>query len=285
MKLRRILLSPHCAPPTHYLAAGSRGGPLLVFVHGWPGLSLSWRHQLPVFAGLGVAGDRPGPARRRIIVALGGTLGLCARRGSRRDAGPARRARAAIDGVDWARLGLCHAVESGPLAPPARCPGVATLCVPYFGLKHGLAGLLPLVDRGLYRVADYPYGQWDYRPFYGREFCARDRRFQRRSVLKRETLVAQGRPLRGRNTRSYRRRAARWRLGWAAGRRAKFAARRGRGERGGPAGLRAGPAAQWFLRAGSRLHERRCERDRGNGRARGAVAAGVISPRTLRRRV
>ena len=39
--------------PTHYLAAGPKDDPLLVFVHGWPELSLSWRHQLSIFAGLG----------------------------------------------------------------------------------------------------------------------------------------------------------------------------------------------------------------------------------------
>ena len=38
---------------THDLAAGPKDGPLLMFVHGWPELSLSWRHQLPVFAGFG----------------------------------------------------------------------------------------------------------------------------------------------------------------------------------------------------------------------------------------
>ena len=33
---------------THYLAAGPEDGPLLIFVHGWPELSLSWRHQWPL---------------------------------------------------------------------------------------------------------------------------------------------------------------------------------------------------------------------------------------------
>ena len=31
---------------TGYLACGAEGAPLLIFVHGWPELSLSWRHQL-----------------------------------------------------------------------------------------------------------------------------------------------------------------------------------------------------------------------------------------------
>jgi pimeloyl-ACP methyl ester carboxylesterase len=29
---------------TGYLACGAEKGPLLIFCHGWPELSLSWRH-------------------------------------------------------------------------------------------------------------------------------------------------------------------------------------------------------------------------------------------------
>ena len=51
---------------TGYLASGPQDGPLLVFCHGWPELSLSWRHQLPAFAALGfrcVAPDMRGYGR------------------------------------------------------------------------------------------------------------------------------------------------------------------------------------------------------------------------------
>ena len=51
---------------TGYLACGAKTGPLLVFCHGWPELSLSWRHQLPTFASLGfrcVAPDMRGYGR------------------------------------------------------------------------------------------------------------------------------------------------------------------------------------------------------------------------------
>ena len=34
---------------TFYLASGPEDGPLLVMTHGWPELSLSWRHQLKYF--------------------------------------------------------------------------------------------------------------------------------------------------------------------------------------------------------------------------------------------
>ncbi|MEM7543488.1 MAG: alpha/beta fold hydrolase, partial [Pseudomonadota bacterium] len=36
-----------------YLTDGNEQHPPIIFVHGWPELSISWRHQLPVFAALG----------------------------------------------------------------------------------------------------------------------------------------------------------------------------------------------------------------------------------------
>ena len=54
---------------TFYLAAGPEDGPLLIFVHGWPELSISWRHQLPALAALGfrcVAPDMRGYGRSSV---------------------------------------------------------------------------------------------------------------------------------------------------------------------------------------------------------------------------
>ena len=53
---------------TFYLAAGARGVPI-VFLHGWPELSRSWRRQLAVFGTLGfraVAPDLRGYGRSSI---------------------------------------------------------------------------------------------------------------------------------------------------------------------------------------------------------------------------
>jgi pimeloyl-ACP methyl ester carboxylesterase len=36
-----------------YLASGPEAGPLIIFIHGSPELSHSWRHQLRCFAALG----------------------------------------------------------------------------------------------------------------------------------------------------------------------------------------------------------------------------------------
>ena len=54
---------------TFYLASGPEDGPLVVFVHGWPELSISWRHQLPCLGALGfraVAPDMRGYGRSYI---------------------------------------------------------------------------------------------------------------------------------------------------------------------------------------------------------------------------
>jgi len=44
---------------TFYLACGADDAPLIIFVHGWPELSISWRHQLPTFASLGFRAVAP----------------------------------------------------------------------------------------------------------------------------------------------------------------------------------------------------------------------------------
>jgi pimeloyl-ACP methyl ester carboxylesterase len=38
---------------TAYLESGPPDGPLMIFVHGWPALSIMWREQLEYFSALG----------------------------------------------------------------------------------------------------------------------------------------------------------------------------------------------------------------------------------------
>ncbi len=38
---------------THYWEAGPADGPLMVFLHGWPGIGLLWRAQMEAFASAG----------------------------------------------------------------------------------------------------------------------------------------------------------------------------------------------------------------------------------------
>jgi pimeloyl-ACP methyl ester carboxylesterase len=154
---------------TAYLACGPEGGPPVVFVHGWPELAISWRHQLPVFAGLGfrcVAPDMRGYGRSTVHPrhedyalehAVADMLELLAALG---------RDRAVWVGHDWGS----PVVWSLASHHPDRCAGVASLCVPY--LREGFTpqSLLPLVDRRVYPADRFPAGQWDYQLFYEESF-------------------------------------------------------------------------------------------------------------------
>jgi pimeloyl-ACP methyl ester carboxylesterase len=154
---------------TFFLDSGPADAPLVVFVHGWPELSISWRHQLPCFAGLGfrtVAPDMRGYGRSsgyprhedyaleeivRDMLELLDALG---------------RERAVWVGHDWGS----PVVWSLASHHPERCLGVASLCVPYFSRGFAPSTLVPYVDRTVYPEAQYPVGQWDYQLFYEESF-------------------------------------------------------------------------------------------------------------------
>ena len=154
---------------THYLASGPEDGPLIVLVHGWPELALSWRHQLLAFAALGfrcVAPDMRGYGRSTVhprhedyaleaIVA--DMLELLAALG---------RESAVWVGHDWGS----PVVWSIAAHHAERCQGVASLCVPYLAAGFALPNLLPLVRRETYPEAEFPFGQWDYQVFYRENF-------------------------------------------------------------------------------------------------------------------
>jgi pimeloyl-ACP methyl ester carboxylesterase len=154
---------------TFFLACGAQDGPLIVFVHGWPELSISWRHQLPCIAGLGfqtVAPDMRGYGRSSVysrhedyalehivkdMLELLDALG---------------REKAVWVGHDWGS----PVVWSLASHHPDRCFGVANLCVPYFAKGFTPRTLVPYVDRAVYPEARYPVGQWDYQLFYEESF-------------------------------------------------------------------------------------------------------------------
>lgn len=161
----------------HCLEAGPKDGPLIVFVHGWPELSLSWRHQLPVLGGLGfraIAPDMRGYggssvyrrhedyAQERVVDDM---LGLLDALGGQR---------AVWVGHDWGS----PTVWSIASHHPERCDAVASLCVPYFGLERGLDHVIGLVDREIYPVDEFPAGQWDYQLFYQENFELATRTFE-----------------------------------------------------------------------------------------------------------
>jgi pimeloyl-ACP methyl ester carboxylesterase len=154
---------------TFYLACGGAHRPAVVFVHGWPELSISWRHQLPCFASLGfhaIAPDMRGYGRSSVyhthadyalehivqdMLELLDALG---------------QEKAVWVGHDWGS----PVVWSLASHHPGRCHAVANLCVPYFAKGFIPANFLPLVDRSVYPEAEYPAGQWDYQLFYQEHF-------------------------------------------------------------------------------------------------------------------
>lgn len=152
-----------------YLAAGPEDGPLIIFTHGWPELSLSWRHQLPFFAAMGfraIAPDMRGYGRSsvydthdayRLELVVEDMVELI---------DSLKRDKAIWVGHDW----------GSPVAwsmanhHPERCSGVASLCVPYATLEKGLEEIIKLVDRNVYPEDEYPAGQWEYMRFYEENF-------------------------------------------------------------------------------------------------------------------
>jgi pimeloyl-ACP methyl ester carboxylesterase len=179
---------------TGYLACGTEAAPLLIFAHGWPELSRSWRHQLPAFAALGfrcVAPDMRGYGRSSTytrhedfaleqivedMVELLRSLG---------------REKAIWIGHDWGSPVVWNMASHHP----DKTVAVASLCVPYIP-GFTLEERMPLIDRSIYPEAEYPVGQWDYQYFYIENFEKAHQAFEAniRNVVK--ALFRKGDPAR-----------------------------------------------------------------------------------------
>ena len=148
-----------------YLTGGPEDGPLLIFVHGWPAVALTWKAQLAAFAALGfrvVAMDTRGygssshsrNVRQYALESLvSDQLSLLAY---------LQREAAVWIGHDWG----CGIVWALAAHHPEVCVGVVNLCVPYRTLERGLGALVATVNRSIYPAEKYPNGQWDYQVFY-----------------------------------------------------------------------------------------------------------------------
>jgi soluble epoxide hydrolase / lipid-phosphate phosphatase len=155
---------------TFYLAAGPENGPLVIFIHGYPELSISWCYQLPAFAALGfraIAPDMRGYGRSSVY-------------SRQSDYAQEHIVRDMLDLID--SLGRESAVWVGhdwgsPVVwnlashHPERSNAIASLCVPYYTIERGLDHTLTLVDRKVYPESEYPAGQWDYMRRYEENFA------------------------------------------------------------------------------------------------------------------
>ncbi len=152
-----------------YLACGAADAQPMIFVHGWPELSISWRHQLPCFAALGfraIAPDMRGygrssvPARHKdytIELIAGDMIELLDSLGHEK---------AIWVGHDWGSPVVWGIASHYP----ERCHGVASLCVPYLPIGFGSRSIFDLIDRTIYPAAEFPAGQWEYQLYYRENF-------------------------------------------------------------------------------------------------------------------
>ncbi|KAL6856560.1 Alpha/Beta hydrolase protein [Trichoderma novae-zelandiae] len=152
-----------------YLAAGPRDGPLIIFVHGWPGIAKYWHPQLQAFAGLGfrvVAPDMPGYGRSTARGVQTDYSQESVIQGVLAVLGDAGRGQAIWIGHDWGSATVWTLANTHPEA----CRAVASLAVAYGALERGMGAVLDAVDRHLYPSDEYPYGQFSYQAFYEQHF-------------------------------------------------------------------------------------------------------------------
>jgi pimeloyl-ACP methyl ester carboxylesterase len=178
---------------TFYLACGAAHQPAIIFVHGWPELSISWRHQLPCFASLGfcaLAPDLRGYGRSSVYYThaeyalehiVQDMLDLLDAVG---------QDKAVWVGHDWGS----PVVWSLASHHPDRCHAVANLCVPYFPTGFTPANFLPLVDRNVYPETEFPAGQWEYQLFYQEHFDQAQAAFEAKVPNTIKALFRKGNP-------------------------------------------------------------------------------------------
>ncbi|MCB1644476.1 MAG: alpha/beta hydrolase [Pseudomonadales bacterium] len=173
--MSRTLITEHTVKTdrhqTFYLAAGPEDGPLIIFVHGWPEMSISWRHQLPFFAAMGfraIAPDMRGYGRSGNYAEYGDYAQRHIVADMRDLLAHLGRDSAVWVGHDWGSPVVWNIASHHP----EMCQAVASLCVPYYTLERGLDPLIGLVDRDLYPIDQFPAGQWEYMKFYEENFAA-----------------------------------------------------------------------------------------------------------------
>jgi soluble epoxide hydrolase/lipid-phosphate phosphatase len=150
---------------THYYEGGSKDGTPLIFIHGWPDIAESWKHQLSYFAEKSyrvIAPDMRGyggssaPSDKRAyslevlvaeLVEFADKLGI---------------KKAVWVAHDWG----CGAVNALAAHHPELFLGMAVLSVPYRTIELGLDYLKSNINRDIYSEDEYEWGQWAYMRYY-----------------------------------------------------------------------------------------------------------------------
>jgi pimeloyl-ACP methyl ester carboxylesterase len=154
---------------THYLDLGAAGRPLMIFVHGWPSIGLMWRAQMDAFAADGwrcVAPDLRGYGQSSAPMAwdaysIEAAVTDMAELHDHLGGQPAIWV-----GHDWGSVVVAELASHHP----ERSRGVVLTSLAYQPDGHAVQTLLPLVDRTIYPVSEYPDGQWDYYRYYTTHF-------------------------------------------------------------------------------------------------------------------
>lgn len=146
---------------TFYYEAGPANGVPVIFVHGWPELAISWRHQLSTFASMGfraIAPDLRGFGQSTIHAdmqaytveeCVADLLELLTDLGCEK--------------AVWVGHDFGAAVVWGLASHhPEACIAVSNLSVPYLPAGFTLETVTELVDRETYPADEYPNGQWGY---------------------------------------------------------------------------------------------------------------------------
>jgi soluble epoxide hydrolase/lipid-phosphate phosphatase len=132
---------------THYYEGGSKDGIPLIFIHGWPDIAESWKHQLTHFAAGG---------KYRVIAPD--------MRGYGDSTAPRKKESYALEVlipelVEFAeQLGVKKAVWIGH--------DWGCLCVPYRSLELGLDYIKTTINRDIYPESETEWGQWEYMRYY-----------------------------------------------------------------------------------------------------------------------
>ncbi len=153
---------------TFYLSSGPKNGPLLIFIHGWPELSFSWRNQLEYFGKNGwraVAPDMRGYGRSSLYNSHEAYAQSEIVQDMMEFIRHLGRETAVWIGHDWGS----PVVWNMALHHPEKVAALTSLCVP-LGLEGGVDELVKYVDRSIYPMERYPKGQWDYQYFYQENF-------------------------------------------------------------------------------------------------------------------
>jgi soluble epoxide hydrolase/lipid-phosphate phosphatase len=162
---------------TSYLEAGPADGVPVVLVHGWPHLAIMWREQAAALAARGfrvIAPDLRGCGSSTVHK----SLEAYAQREIVRDmielADALRIERAVWMGHDWGAIVVSNLARHHPDC----CLAVGGISQPFNTLEQGATALIPLINRSIYPAERFPYGQFEYMPFYHEQFAHAQRGFE-----------------------------------------------------------------------------------------------------------